>query len=224
MTEKTKITLSAKELELVCNKEWILKKQIIIEKVYQLFGALATTMQQTLLQKADAFPARVTAIGPKISKGENYNGLPYVMLDYPRYFVKCDTFAIRTFFWWGNFFSINLQLSGEYKNNANSSLQANFIFLQQNNYSVCINSEPWHHHFEEDNYVPIKNLTAATFLELLSSEHFIKIAKQISLQQWDAAGQFLEYHFNEMVMLLETSFPNDGKGLSPGIPTIGSGL
>jgi hypothetical protein len=36
MTEKTKINLSAKELELVCNKEWILTKQVIIEKVYEL--------------------------------------------------------------------------------------------------------------------------------------------------------------------------------------------
>lgn len=213
MTEKTKITLSAKELELVCNKEWILTKQIIIEKVYQLFGGLAASMQQHLTAKADLLPAPVMAIGPKISKGENYKGLPYVMLDYPRYFSRDSTLAIRTFFWWGNFFSITLQLSGEYKQDAISSLQANFSFLQHNNYWVCINKEPWHHHFENDNYVPVQNLTAASFSAMLSREPFIKIAKQINLQQWDAAGEFLEYHFNEMVMLSGLSFPNDERGL-----------
>ncbi len=224
MTKKTKITLSAKELELVCNKEWILTKQIIIEKVYQLFGELANTMQRYLMHKTGALPAQVMVIGPKISKGENYKGLPYVMLDYPRYFTKDATLAIRTFFWWGNFFSINLQLSGDYMQAATSSLQRNFSFLQQNNYSICINPEPWHHHFGEDNYVPIKNVTATAFLNLLSDKPFVKIAKQISLQQWDAAGQILECHFKEMVMLLEISCPNDERGLSPGIPIIGSGL
>lgn len=224
MTEKTKIALSAKELELVCNKDWILTKQIIIEKVYQLFGEFAATMQQTLMHKAGALPAEVLAIGPKISKGENYRMLPYVMLDFPRYFTRDATFAIRTFFWWGNFFSINLHLSGEYMEGATKSLQRNFNFLQQLDYSICVNSEPWHHHFEVDNYVPIKNLTAAAFLDLLSRMPFIKIAKQINLQQWNAAAQFLEYHFNEMVMILEFSFPNDERDLSPGIPIVGSDL
>jgi hypothetical protein len=170
-------------------------------------------MQQYLLQKADTLPAQVVAIGPKISKGENYNGLPYVMLDYPRYFTKDTTLAIRTFFWWGNFFSINLQLSGEQLQRAAYSLKRNFIFLQQHNYSICIHPEPWHHHFEEDNYIPLKNLTTTAFLDLLTNVPFIKIAKQINLQQWDAAGQFLECHFKEMVILLEVSFPDDERGL-----------
>ena len=52
---------------------------------------------------------------PKISKGENYKGLPWLVLDYPRYFNKEDIFAIRTLFWWGNFFSITLHISGKYK-------------------------------------------------------------------------------------------------------------
>ena len=31
-------------------------------------------------------PGDIAAIAPKIARGENYLGLPYVMLDYPRYF------------------------------------------------------------------------------------------------------------------------------------------
>jgi hypothetical protein len=224
MTEKTKITLSAKELELVCNKEWILTKQIIIGKVCLLFGQLAATMQSYLINKADAVPYEVKAVSPKISKGENYLGLPYVMLDYPRFFTRDATLAIRTFFWWGNFFSINLQMSGKYMQAATTSLKRNFGFLQQNNYSICINTAPWHHHFETDNYVSINNLTETSFAAILSRESFIKIAKQINLQHWDAAGQFLEYHFNEMVMLLGTNFPTDERDLSPGIPKVGFDL
>ncbi len=38
MPSTTKITLSDKELSLVQNSEWILTKQVIIQKVYDLFA------------------------------------------------------------------------------------------------------------------------------------------------------------------------------------------
>ena len=147
MPDKTKITLSAKELELVSNKEWILTKRVIIEKVCQLFAMLASSMQQYTLTNASVLPDEVGAIDPKISKGENYLQLPYVMLDYPRYFTKADTLAIRTFFWWGNFFSIHLQLSGIYKEAVMPSLVDKFYELQKMGYSICIGKDPWNHHF-----------------------------------------------------------------------------
>ncbi len=224
MTEKTKITLSAKELDLVTNKDWILTKQIIIEKVYQLFGTLALSMQQQVLQFKNVLPAVVSAYNPKISRGENYRGLPYVMLDYPRYFTKGSSLAIRTFFWWGNFFSINLQLAGEWKEFAIPSMMANFESLQQNNYAVCIHTDPWQHHFDEDNYLPLKKISAVEFATSLRSAAFIKIAKQIPVQQWDEVPTFFEHHFSEIVALLKINFPGDEKDLSPGIPIAGFDL
>ena len=200
---KTKITLSAKELELVCNTEWILTKHNIIKKVMELFSeALAGMQQQTMQQKMN-LPAAIFSKDPKVSKGENYKSLPYVMLDYPRYFDKENTLAIRTFFWWGNFFSINLQLDGKYKTQAVPALQANFLMLQQNNYWVCINNKPWEHSFEEDNFLPIQQLTLDQFTTILSRESFIKISKKKSLQHWDTALLFIEQSFVEMLKLLE---------------------
>jgi len=63
-------------------------------------------------------------VSPKISRGENYLGLPYLVLDYPRLFRPDAVLAIRTFFWWGHFFSSTLQLSGGYKTEFLSRLQA----------------------------------------------------------------------------------------------------
>lgn len=224
MTEKTNINLSANELELVCNKEWILTKHKIIEKVYQLFGTLASSMQQHVMENIKALPEEAGESNPKISRGENYRGLPYVMLDYPRHFTKESTLAIRTLFWWGNFFSINLHLSGPCKEKASKALIANFAALQQQGYWVCIHANAWQHHFEEDNYVLLGNYTAGDFASTLHREPFIKIAKHISLQQWDAAPVFLEYHFNEMMTLLQINFPGGEKDLSPGIPIAGFDL
>ena len=113
MTGSANVSLSAFEKQLVTDASWILTKNNIIQKLFVLFGELSETWQSnTVLQQ---LPSAINEIPPKISKGENYEGLPYVMLDYPRCFSKEDVFAIRTFFWWGNFFSITLHLKGKYK-------------------------------------------------------------------------------------------------------------
>jgi len=224
MSQQTKIALSAKERELVLNKEWILTKHIIIEKVYQLFGALALSMQEHIAQHAVLLPEEIRESNPKISKGENYRQLPYVMLDYPRHFTKRCTVAIRTLFWWGNFFSINLHLSGTVKEKMEPALNKNFGLLKQNGYWLCIHTDPWQHHFEEDNYVSLENYSAADFAAVLHRETFIKIAKRVSLVQWDTAPEFLAFHFKELIALLQINSPAGERGPLPGIPTTGSGL
>ena len=111
----TKIQLSEEEMQLVNNPAWILTKHRIIEKVYGLFGSLSAQMQAYLLQQKHALPQQVLQLPPKISKGEQYESMPYVVLDYPRLFSKEEVFAVRTFFWWGNYFSITLHLKGKYQ-------------------------------------------------------------------------------------------------------------
>ena len=224
MIEKTKLTLSAKELELVCNTEWILTKHVIINKVYQLFGELALEMKAHLEKDRVVLPPDIMSINAKISRGENYRGLPYVMLDYPRNFSKDATLSIRTLFWWGNFFSINLQLSGIFKENVVANFITNYAYLARHQYWVCVQADPWQHHFEGDNYVEISQVTAARFALILNREPFLKIAKKISLVEWDTVPTFIEDHFKEMVLMLSTNFRGDETSLSPGIPTTGFGL
>ncbi len=76
------VKLSKDELELVTNAELILTKNRIIQKVYELFGELSIAYRE-LSKDLDE---DLLHIPPKISKGENYLGLPWVMLDYPRNF------------------------------------------------------------------------------------------------------------------------------------------
>jgi hypothetical protein len=124
MNTSTKIHLSILETELIQNKEWILTKRKIIEKVYLLFGSTHDSYKEILKNEQLLPEPHYKNITGKISKGENYHGLPYVILDYPALFSKEDIFAVRTMFWWGNFFSISLHLSGKY-------------FQTQNNFSMA---------------------------------------------------------------------------------------
>jgi len=163
MVEATKIALSDKELEVVCNTDFIFTKHIIIQKVLQLFGNLAATLEDKLKKEQGCLPEEIFKHRPKISKGENYLLLPYVILDYPRCFAKEDTLAIRTFFWWGNFFSVTLQLSGSYKSSIANNIAGSFEYLKQHNYSICINHSQWEHQFSSDNYLPVSEQRTSLF-------------------------------------------------------------
>lgn len=204
MTDGAKLNLSDKELDLVCNSDWIFTKHKIISKVYQLFGSAAQHMQQAAKDAMDNLPAACFLNQPKIYKGENYRLLPYVMLDYPRYFLKEETLAIRTLFWWGNFFSVTLHVSGANKTVMEAGIIKAFLWLQSQDYWIGVNDEQWEHHFEKDNYTSLQSLSRHEFETIVLSKNFLKLAKKIPLQQWNKAAIFIEKSFDEMLMLAQS--------------------
>lgn len=211
MTEKAKIHLSALEKELVNNTEWIFTKQLIIEKVYHLFGQLHDEYKCIITENKDSLPSALLKPGSKITRGEKYKNLPYVILDYPAFFVKENIFAIRTMFWWGNFFSISLHLSGESLKKSVDFFQALEI-LKQKNYFICVNEKEWEHDFHSSNYIKINDLNE-TQLSSIKEKKFIKVAQKIELEKWDSVPQFLKQSFAELIQFIKISFPTDEKVL-----------
>ncbi|HVG14598.1 MAG TPA: hypothetical protein VM935_06545, partial [Chitinophagaceae bacterium] len=183
---ETKIQFSKRETEMMCNADIILTKNRILEKVRLMLEVLQEQLRSFQFH-ADLAP--VFNIPPKISRGENYEGLPYLILDYPRFFKPEDIFAIRTMFWWGNFFSTTLHLSGSHKSLYGPVIEANSSLLAQNNFYVGINANPWAHHFEQSNYQVIK-----TGKEILAGERqtsHLKLATKIPLDEWPSALDIL---------------------------------
>ena len=58
MNEAAKIQLSAREMELVNNTEWIFTKQLIIEKVYSLLGHLHEDYKEIINEEKDVLTCR----------------------------------------------------------------------------------------------------------------------------------------------------------------------
>lgn len=191
--DAAKIQLSAEESTLVQNAHWLLTKNNIIEKVVLLFGQLAPAIKNTLHSLPVPLPETILLPSPKISKGEKYEGLPWVILDFPRVFGKEETFAIRTFFWWGHFFSITLHLKGVYKQQYEAALLQNIALLKQHDFYICIAGDEWQHHFMEDNYIPLQQLEGASIEKILSRNDFCKFSAKIPLVQWEQANGKLMY-------------------------------
>ena len=209
MNLKAKITLSDKERSILMDTDWILHKQSIIKKVYDIFSVASMNINSLFEMKNLNKNLMVNA--PKIYRGENYNQFPYVMLDYPGIFGKTDVFAMRTMFWWGNFFSITIHLSGEYKSLINIPQLTDQIKLQNQLY-ICVNENQWEHHFNEDNYHLLKKLSKEELFHHVNEKDFIKIAIKFDLENWNLIPDLLEGGYKLMAELL-INFPNDGKDL-----------
>ena len=201
MADKTKITLSKGEVKNVQDTQWILTKYSIIKKVYELFNARVASIKNSLEKRNDFLSAEIILALPKINKGENYRQFPYVIMDFPAVFSKQNVFALRTMFWWGNFFSVTLHLSGTYKDLYAENI-INQLCLEPLLFYVCINETEWQHSFETDNYLAAKDITNVSAEEILKKP-FIKLALKYDLRQWNNMPQLLDEAYEKILNLLK---------------------
>lgn len=194
----TKIRLSSEEKELVMQSGWILTKNRVLKKVWDLLEEMQTAQQDYMIH----LPEEVRKVNAKISKGENYQGLPWLILDQPRYFNKEHVFAIRELFWWGNFFSSTLQLSGNYKTRYEKRILDSLDQLKEQDFYLCVNTDPWQHHFEEGNFEPMRGMSKDKMEEWIMRSGFIKLSKKIPMERWDSVEDELLEIFGIYVKML----------------------
>ena len=199
MGAKTKIHLSKLETELVNNKEWILTKQSIIDKVYGLFGGLHEIYKGIAQQERAFLPEWYINTGGKISRGENYEGLPYVMLDYPAIFSKDSILAVRTMFWWGNFFSITLHLSGNNKTNILEKLINNISTRKENDFYIYQGNDEWEHDLDPNSYKKLSLINDDEFNQIISANNFLKLAIKFPIDSFEAIEEKLLRNYELLV-------------------------
>lgn len=198
---RTKIQFSAQEMDLLADPGWILTKNSILEKVQLFLGELLFVQHKIIEQAGRYLPAEVVNTSAKISKGENYKGLPWRVLDYPRYFVQEDVFAVRTMFWWGHFFSTTLHLSGRFKPKFQQNILSALPQLDRNDFYICINEHQWHHTFEADNYRKAGDISS-DLKKQLEEKSFLKLAKKIPLLPPEESSLMLTDDYKVLVKLL----------------------
>ncbi|SFO00506.1 hypothetical protein SAMN05428949_4107 [Chitinophaga sp. YR627] len=178
------VSLTPAEQALVVNADWIYLKNSVLEKVMTLMGQLHLALQEAPVTNTFPFPEGVLRAGAKISRGERYRELPYIILDYPRLFSKDNIFAFRTMFWWGHYFIATLHLAGEEKEKYGHVIASAWRQLAEQQFQVYLQEDPWQHDFENGNYKLISALSELEFKQLLDRRSFIKLAKPYSFEEW----------------------------------------
>jgi hypothetical protein len=197
MIDGAKIQLSSAERRLVMDPEWILTKNSIMGKVVELMAGLSPVVRRCWA--AVVLPEGVVTPDPKISKGENYKGLPYVVLDYPRIFGREDVLAVRTMFWWGHAFSVTLHLKGRYKNLFLPVIRSHWEELASAGFHIGVSQDEWQHEHAPGNYAAL----TGTMLERVSEEGpFLKLSARCGLDRWEEAPEWMEEQFRVLVGVL----------------------
>lgn len=191
-----------KELDYLQNQDFLITKRIIIDKIFLMFTHLEKSLVEFIEQQNINIPSGYLSRHGKVSKGENYRQLPYLVLDYPRYFKKNDVFSIRTMFWWGHFFSNTIHLQGKILNELRERIVSNSIILRKYNYYICVHNNPWEYHYRRDNYLPIKELDEIEAENILRRHKFIKISAKTNLEDWQRVEKNTINFINSMIQLI----------------------
>ena len=195
-----KIQLSPEESGLLMNSRWILTKNEVIRKLGDFLGELSEHFHSSVQGKN--FPPELLVQHPKISKGENFRGLPYIVLDYPRYFSKEHLFAIRTMAWWGKYFSITLHLKGIYLQRYKDLLNLNETALTHAGYYCNMDKEEWKHDITGPHFYRLQNENGFIAGTRPGELPVCKIATWYPVDSWMEAGTRLAQSFEFLVNML----------------------
>jgi hypothetical protein len=203
MDNAAKLRISKEEMALISDPQWILTKNSVMERAVQLMADLSERYEPELaglrmMMESAGYETSANWDRPKISRGENYQGLPYVVLDQPRLFGKQDILAIRTMFWWGHYFMVTLHLKGSMQEKFAGALKRQVNELAAKKFHMATTGDEWRHELEGDNY----RLLEADSFDNDKEYPFIKLSAKCELDKWNESSDILLGLFRTLVRAL----------------------
>ena len=200
---RTKVILSAKEKINIGNTDFFSVKREIIAKVQLILGEVAGDALLNEGWRKILINEEEKVFEPKISKGENYLGLPYLILDFPKKFNDDHQFAVRSFFWWGKYFATFLLLSGKDLDKFLPKVLSNYSLLQEKEFYVSTNDDRWIHSLDEDYYSPLKSFSKEEFETSIRKSGYLKLATHFPLTEFENATEYFsaQHLFFQQILL-----------------------
>ena len=187
------------ELKTLHNSTFFKVKAAATKKIDVLLAGVRDTLKAEIEKNNILFPKEVDVKMGKIFRGENYNGLPYLVLDYPKHFSKNSVFAFRTLFWWGNFFSCTIHLQGKALEENRDLLIKKIPSLKKKGIYLCVNDDPWQYHYQKDNYLLIDKLTDKNIRKIFLEKGFIKLSRKLTIKENRKINIFAKNSFSYLL-------------------------
>ena len=156
----------------------------VTQKIYSMYSLLINKIQSSVPHQNFKYPEQTDLSLGKISKGENYRKLPYIVVDFPRYFKKPDMLVYRAMFWWGKYFIFTLHLSGSCAVKYKASFLENYVKLNLKNTYFCISKKQWEHAVSKRDFRRMDKLTREEIEACINANGFIKISRKLPLKDY----------------------------------------
>jgi hypothetical protein len=178
---QSKITFSHGENNAMLNQSFLPQKIRIIKKIKKLFIQLKQKLEAKIVNEGIHQALNFNPLTHKVSQGENYRELPYVILDYPQSFKKPDIFSYRCMFWWGHHYSFSLHLEGsrmvKYRKGIFDYLKKQQRIPEE--LYIALGESAWEYHFEKDNFIQLTKENLSEIESKVNSMSFLKISSHI---------------------------------------------
>ena len=195
---KNNMEFSKKELNILTDRDFLITKTELVGKVQNLFEKVRCSIFDAVQTSEFCFDEHIDVEYGKIFKGEDYKSLPYVVLDFPKFFSNKDIFAFRTMLWWGNFFSATLHLQGKSFIKHKEIIISNLNEFFEDSIYICVNDTPWEYDYSKNNYIPLAGYDINKIYDL----DFIKISKKFDLGDYSILPELASSYFQKCLGLL----------------------
>lgn len=181
---------TAKELNYLQNTDFLRTKRLLISGFIEWFENIQVDILGLINTGKFQLPDKAITKSGKITKGENYKDLPFVVLDCPRFFSKNDIFTYRSIFWWGNYLSNHFLLKGHYLDLYREKFAAAWPFLKEQGVYLDLSDNPWNHDLSTQDYVLAGQLDTGEFDKIVREADFLKLVWRMELDQWKDFHQY----------------------------------
>lgn len=189
------VQISEHELNLLEDRGFLLTKRTIDEKVTAILLSSQKRLISHIKEKEILIPQEVSLTPRKIARGENYQGLPYWVCDFPASLNKQDVWSFRIVVWWGHTISLSLVLKGKFK------ALSSFPSLLQNGEDVfySLHQNPWKLELDTKDSIRLNKKNTREITEHHQKADFIKLSTVLGLNHINKLPQQSVISFDELL-------------------------
>lgn len=200
---KSTIKLTNKEFDYISSKEYPIAKRIIIQKICQQFDQMGIVLQQSIHSESPKLAFEFQDANFKTTKGENYESLPYVVLDYPQ--IKGSDFVIlcRTMFWWGKYISFNVIFKTDefdLKNCVHEIKNIKYPKLK-----VYLGKNIWQQNLSDKHFIKVADIPENDLYSLLKKQLYVKLSMKLNFKKSCLIEEFSKTFYQTVLDTLSES-------------------
>lgn len=173
----TNFFLEPKELDFLKDPLIMPTKQALMDRLHLLLADVRNVMTEETLTIWNKVAPNCKDNG-KISKGENLQGQPYLVLDFPAHLEGDHMLAFRHIIIWGHYAYSQVLISGDYL----YELPEQFDIPLQGDFYIQQGGTPWDHFIERPNYRRLQQRLVIPEWKSKGKGSFLKIVEVYPLE------------------------------------------
>lgn len=193
---------SDEEMLLMANGDIMPTKRQIMSKMADRFAKIEAKFKWQI--DGIDLPSGTLLKAGKISRGENYKGQPYMVLDYPRLFTGNDVLNVRLLFWWGHYFTMSLHLAGKYWEHQKPKFANPLNLPLRQSVRFQVSGSVWENDINATDFHYISDMDNSFHQSQIMRSSFIKIVDYLPLDDTPDLESFSFDVFENFVSILKS--------------------